>query len=75
MMGMGGGSNGGGHMKRCPLCGGLGAVPAQPAQQAMPPAQGAAPMADALQRAVVSRGGSGGGGMMGGGGGGHGGHR
>jgi hypothetical protein len=74
MMGMGGGSSGGGHMKRCPLCGGSGAVPAQVAQQSAPPAVQGAPMADALQRAIVSGGGSGGGGMMGGGGG-HGGHR
>lgn len=74
MMGMGGGSSGGGHTARCPRCGGTGAVRVQQAQP-IPEQSQSAPMAAALQRVMMSGGGSGGGGGMMGGGGGHGGHR
>lgn len=65
MGGMGGGQGGAGHMQRCPLCGGTGAVtPEQAAEVApAPPEGGGALPAQALASAM--------GGMKGGMGGGH----
>jgi hypothetical protein len=71
MNGMGKSKGAGGHMARCPLCGGQGAVsPEQAAAFAPAPAISSAPP-EALVAALRGGGGGGGGGM---GGGGHGGH-
>jgi hypothetical protein len=74
MKGMGGMGDGqdGGHMVRCPLCGGAGVVPAEVAEQVAPP-PGPDPVS-AHTTAMMGKGRGGGRGGGGGGGGGHGGH-